>query len=77
RLHPRGPADRTENRGVGTPAREEPLTDLHEPLEPLESYPDELPPPRQRGDVNLVGPAEPRRRPRPQPGGAEDPGAAP
>jgi hypothetical protein len=31
------------------------LTDLHEPLEPLESYPDELPPPRQRGDVNLVG----------------------
>ncbi|MFD5000055.1 hypothetical protein [Streptomyces buecherae] len=31
------------------------MTDLHEPLEPLESYPDELPPPRQRGDVNLVG----------------------
>jgi hypothetical protein len=30
------------------------LTDLHEPLEPLDSYPDELPPPRQRGDVNLV-----------------------
>ncbi|MFJ2736057.1 hypothetical protein [Streptomyces sp. NPDC087317] len=28
------------------------MTDLHEPLE---SYPDELPPPRQRGDVNLVG----------------------
>jgi hypothetical protein len=31
------------------------LTDLHEPLEPLDSYPDELPPPRQRGDVSLVG----------------------
>ncbi|MCZ0983794.1 hypothetical protein O1L60_44315 [Streptomyces diastatochromogenes] len=31
------------------------MTDLHEPLEPLENYPDELPPPRQRGDVNLVG----------------------
>ncbi|MFF4531625.1 hypothetical protein ACFY1P_20430 [Streptomyces sp. NPDC001407] len=31
------------------------MTDLHEPLEPLDSYPDELPPPRQRGDVNLVG----------------------
>lgn len=31
------------------------MTDLHEPLEPLESYPEELPPPRQRGDVNLVG----------------------
>ncbi|MGI5262334.1 hypothetical protein [Streptomyces angustmyceticus] len=31
------------------------MTDLHEPLEPLYSYPDELPPPRQRGDVNLVG----------------------
>ncbi|MDP9616346.1 hypothetical protein [Streptomyces demainii] len=27
------------------------MTDLHEPLD---SYPDELPPPRQRGDVNLV-----------------------
>ncbi|GHJ26934.1 hypothetical protein TPA0910_13670 [Streptomyces hygroscopicus subsp. sporocinereus] len=27
------------------------LTDLHEPLD---SYPDELPPPRRRGDVNLV-----------------------
>ncbi|MFB6514092.1 hypothetical protein ACFCW4_33110 [Streptomyces virginiae] len=31
------------------------MTDLHEPLEPLDTYPDELPPPRQRGDVNLVG----------------------
>ncbi|MFF0754593.1 hypothetical protein [Streptomyces sp. NPDC004267] len=31
------------------------MTDLHEPLEPMESYPDELPPPRQRGDVSLVG----------------------
>ncbi|MFD9053503.1 hypothetical protein [Streptomyces zaomyceticus] len=31
------------------------MTDLHEPLEPLESYPEELPPPRQRGDVNVVG----------------------
>ncbi|MGX1762068.1 hypothetical protein ACWIG5_35045 [Streptomyces lydicus] len=31
------------------------MTDLHQPLEPLDSYPDELPPPRQRGDVNLVG----------------------
>ncbi|MFE9024373.1 hypothetical protein ACFYNL_38310 [Streptomyces sp. NPDC007808] len=31
------------------------MTDLHEPLEPLDSCPDELPPPRQRGDVNLVG----------------------
>ncbi|MFD8820983.1 hypothetical protein ACFV1C_01195 [Streptomyces sp. NPDC059605] len=31
------------------------MTDLHEPLEPLESYPDELPPSCQRGDVNLVG----------------------
>ncbi|MFD7919753.1 hypothetical protein ACFV3R_11055 [Streptomyces sp. NPDC059740] len=31
------------------------MTDLHEPLEPLASYPEELPPPRQRGDVNLVG----------------------
>uniref|UniRef100_UPI00366B7E32 hypothetical protein n=1 Tax=Bacillus tropicus TaxID=2026188 RepID=UPI00366B7E32 len=31
------------------------MTDLHDPLEPLESYPDELPPPRQHGDVNLVG----------------------
>ncbi|MEU9671768.1 hypothetical protein AB0E25_40940 [Streptomyces bobili] len=31
------------------------MTDLHQPLEPLESYPDELPPPRRRGDVNLVG----------------------
>ncbi|WP_406066206.1 hypothetical protein OG462_41675 [Streptomyces sp. NBC_01077] len=30
-------------------------TDPHEPLEPSHSYPDELPPPRQRGDVNLVG----------------------
>ncbi|MFB9608599.1 hypothetical protein ACFFTQ_37170 [Streptomyces roseofulvus] len=30
------------------------MTDLHEPLEPLQNYPDELPPPRQRGDVNLV-----------------------
>ncbi|MEU1792130.1 hypothetical protein ABZ553_40910 [Streptomyces sparsogenes] len=30
------------------------MTDLHEPLEPLDSYPDELPPPRQRGDVNIV-----------------------
>ncbi|MEV8347111.1 hypothetical protein [Streptomyces niveus] len=29
------------------------MTDLHEPLEPLHSYPDELPPPRRR-DVNLV-----------------------
>jgi hypothetical protein len=28
------------------------LTNLHEPLD---SYPDELPPPRQHGDVNLVG----------------------
>ncbi|MFB8137852.1 hypothetical protein [Streptomyces mirabilis] len=28
------------------------MTDLHEPLD---SYPDELPPPRQHGDVNLVG----------------------
>jgi hypothetical protein len=31
------------------------LTGLYEPLDPLDSYPDELPPPRQRGDVNLVG----------------------
>ncbi|MFF8867859.1 hypothetical protein ACF08B_38110 [Streptomyces sp. NPDC015139] len=31
------------------------MTDLHEPLEPMDSYPDELPPPRQRGDVSLVG----------------------
>ncbi|MFI9630368.1 hypothetical protein [Streptomyces sp. NPDC052042] len=31
------------------------MTDLHEPLDPLESYPDELPPPRQRGDVNVAG----------------------
>ncbi|MGV4989035.1 hypothetical protein ACVB8X_42070 [Streptomyces sp. NRAIS4] len=31
------------------------MTDLHEPLEPLDSYSDELPPPRQRGGVNLVG----------------------
>ncbi|WP_055495760.1 hypothetical protein [Streptomyces sp. TP-A0356] len=31
------------------------MTDLHEPLGPLDSYPDELPPTRQRGDVNLVG----------------------
>ncbi|MGC0208392.1 hypothetical protein [Streptomyces levis] len=31
------------------------LTNLHEPLEPLDSYPDELPTPRQRGDVSLVG----------------------
>ncbi|MDT0485351.1 hypothetical protein [Streptomyces doebereineriae] len=31
------------------------MTDLNEPLEPLYSYPDELPPPRQSGDVNLVG----------------------
>ncbi|MFE9868895.1 hypothetical protein ACFYPZ_40825 [Streptomyces sp. NPDC005506] len=31
------------------------MTDLYEPLEPLDSYPEELPPPRQRGDVNLVG----------------------
>ncbi|MBT2511809.1 hypothetical protein J7I98_39830 [Streptomyces sp. ISL-98] len=31
------------------------MTDLHESLEPLGSCPDELPPPRQRGDVNLVG----------------------
>ncbi|MFE1901612.1 hypothetical protein [Streptomyces yangpuensis] len=31
------------------------MTDLHEPPEPLDTYPDELPPPRQRGDVNLVG----------------------
>ncbi|MEU9031899.1 hypothetical protein AB0D46_31160 [Streptomyces sp. NPDC048383] len=31
------------------------MTDLHEPLEPLDTYPGELPPPRQRGDVNLVG----------------------
>ncbi|WP_331726517.1 hypothetical protein OG592_44000 (plasmid) [Streptomyces avidinii] len=31
------------------------MTDLHEPLEPLDTHPDELPPPRQRGDVNLVG----------------------
>ncbi|WP_328965534.1 hypothetical protein [Streptomyces virginiae] len=31
------------------------MTDLHEPLEPLDTYPDELPPPRRRGDVNLVG----------------------
>lgn len=30
------------------------MTDLYEPLEPLDNYPDELPPPRQRGDVNLV-----------------------
>ncbi|MFF4794893.1 hypothetical protein ACFY2M_35250 [Streptomyces sp. NPDC001276] len=35
--------------------REEPLTDLHEPLEPLDNYPDELPSPRQHGDVNVVG----------------------
>lgn len=54
-LRPRALAGRTENRGHWHPAREEPLTDLDEPLEPLESYPDELPPPRQRGDVNLVG----------------------
>ncbi|MFF9607824.1 hypothetical protein ACF1GY_37170 [Streptomyces sp. NPDC014684] len=31
------------------------MTDLHEPLERLDSYPDELPRPRQRGDVSLVG----------------------
>ncbi|MFF1400205.1 hypothetical protein ACFVZD_41350 [Streptomyces sp. NPDC058287] len=31
------------------------MTDLHEPLDPLDSCPDELPPPRQHGDVNLVG----------------------
>ncbi|MFE1198695.1 hypothetical protein ACFW6E_39135 [Streptomyces olivaceoviridis] len=31
------------------------MTDLHEPWEPLDSYPDESPPPRQFGDVNLVG----------------------
>lgn len=31
------------------------MTDLYEPLEPLKSYLDELPPPRQHGDVNLVG----------------------
>ncbi|MYY04732.1 MULTISPECIES: hypothetical protein [unclassified Streptomyces] len=30
------------------------MTDLHERLEPLENYPDELPPPRQHGDVNMV-----------------------
>lgn len=31
------------------------MTDLHEPPESLHSYPDELPPPRRRGDVNMVG----------------------
>lgn len=31
------------------------MTGLHEPLEPLASYPAELPPPRQRGDVNIAG----------------------
>ncbi|MFJ1662496.1 hypothetical protein [Streptomyces anthocyanicus] len=31
------------------------MTDLHEPLKPLESYPAELPPPRIHGDVNLPG----------------------
>ncbi|MGW5496023.1 hypothetical protein [Streptomyces olivaceoviridis] len=31
------------------------MTDLHERWEPLDSYPDESPPPRQCGDVNLVG----------------------
>ncbi|MFB7576480.1 hypothetical protein [Streptomyces sp. NPDC056165] len=31
------------------------MTDPHEPLEPLDNYPDELPPPRQHGDVNVVG----------------------
>lgn len=31
------------------------MTDLHEPMKPLDSHPDELPPPRRRGDVNLVG----------------------
>ncbi|ALP00081.1 hypothetical protein SHL15_9162 [Streptomyces hygroscopicus subsp. limoneus] len=31
------------------------MTDLHEPWEPLDSYPDESPPPRQCGDVNLAG----------------------
>ncbi|MEU8489317.1 hypothetical protein [Streptomyces sp. NPDC048641] len=31
------------------------MTDLHEPLEPLENYPEKLPPPRQPRDVNLVG----------------------
>ncbi|MFI1226247.1 MULTISPECIES: hypothetical protein [unclassified Streptomyces] len=30
------------------------MTELNEPLEPLEGYPDELPPPRQPGDVDLV-----------------------
>ncbi|WP_217231235.1 hypothetical protein [Streptomyces anulatus] len=30
------------------------MTELNEPLEPLEGYPDELPPPRRNGEVNLV-----------------------
>ncbi|MFJ1578488.1 hypothetical protein [Streptomyces sp. NPDC088182] len=30
------------------------MTDPHEPLEPLENYPEEVPPPRQRHDVNLA-----------------------
>ncbi|MFE6155580.1 hypothetical protein [Streptomyces sp. NPDC057889] len=31
------------------------MTGLHEPLDPLDSHSGELPPPRQRGDVSLVG----------------------
>ncbi|MEV5567916.1 hypothetical protein AB0L54_34435 [Streptomyces sp. NPDC052196] len=31
------------------------MTDLHEPLDPLDSYPNELPPPRHVGDVNVAG----------------------
>ncbi|XKK61300.1 hypothetical protein HFP71_37940 [Streptomyces sp. ARC32] len=31
------------------------MTGLDVPLERLQSYPDELPPPRRRGDVDLVG----------------------
>lgn len=40
--------------GAWHPAREESLTDLYEPLELLDSYPDELPPAPASGDVNRV-----------------------
>lgn len=76
RLHPRGPAGRTENRGVGTrhgrnldrPARTAGTAgELPQRTAPA--------PPARRREPG--GPAQHRRRPRPQPGGAEDPGPAP
>ncbi|MFD3915285.1 hypothetical protein [Streptomyces sp. NPDC058603] len=54
RTRPTTPVSSTTQRSpIG--AGERAVTDPHEPLEPLENYPEEVPPPRQRRNVNLAG----------------------